>query len=130
MKLGTSELGSEYTAVGRRCRMREEEGADCLNRDEDAVEEFLRRPSTLHDIGVDLRCFDTEERAKRVGEAVNSLLQIFGRLLNLKRLLRVIVAYDYHETLAAIERGIATEKQLKATNDELAVGIAMAPAVM
>ncbi|HLJ16345.1 MAG TPA: hypothetical protein VKV15_17735 [Bryobacteraceae bacterium] len=110
---------------------REGEGADCsTNRDQEAVEDFLRRPSTLPDIGVDLRCFDTEERAKRVGEAVNSLLHIFGRLLNLKRLLRVIVAYDYHETLAAIERGIATEKPLKATNDELAVGIAMAPAVL
>jgi hypothetical protein len=109
---------------------RGEEGAESSKREQEAVDEFLRRPLTLPDIGVDLRCFDSEERAKRVGDAVSSLLQIFGRLLNLKRLLRVIVAYDYHETLAGIERGTPAEKPLRATNDEIAVGIAMAPAVM
>src|SRR5271166_1022946 len=108
---------------------REGEGAESSS-EQDAFDEFLRRPLTLPDIGVDLRGFDTEERAKRVGEAVNSLLQVFGRLFNLKRLLRVVVAYDYQETLAGIERGTATEKPLKPTNDEIAIGIAMAPAVM
>jgi hypothetical protein len=46
---------------------------------EESLEQFFQRPLTMPDIGVDLRRFDTEERAKRVCEAVNSLLQTFGR---------------------------------------------------
>jgi hypothetical protein len=73
---------------------------------------------------IDLRCFATEDQAKRVGEAVSLYLQAFGRLVNLKRLHQIIVAYDYHDALAGIERGTATSKPLKATNDEIAVEIA------
>jgi hypothetical protein len=98
--------------------------------EENSVDEFFRLPTTLPDIGIDLRNFATEDHAKRVGEAVNSYLHVFGRVLNLKRLLKVIVAYDYGEALAGIERGTASSKPLKATNDDIAVGIAMAPAIL
>lgn len=95
-----------------------------------AVEEFARRPSTLPPVGVDLRCFATEELAKSVGAEVQSWLYQLGKLLNLKRLMRVIVAYDYEETLAGIDRGAAVSRPLAATNNGVAVGIAMTPAVL
>src|ERR1019366_5246652 len=88
------------------------------------AEDFALLPSTLPDIGVDLHGFATEEMAKAVGEAVHSWLHAFGKFLNLKRLLRIIVAYNYEEALAGIDRGTAAGKPLAATNDEIAVGIA------
>ena len=56
------------------------------------MEEFWRRPSTVPEVGIDLRYFATEDQARAVGEVIQSWLQVFGRMLNLKRLLRVIVS--------------------------------------
>ena len=94
------------------------------------VDEFARRPSTLPPVGVELRCFATEELAKSVGAKVEGWLYQLGKLLNLKRLMRVIVAYDYEQTLAGIDRGAAVSRPLSATNNGIAVGIAMTPAVL
>jgi hypothetical protein len=33
---------------------------------------------------------------------------LFGKILNLERLHRVVVAYDYSETLASLDRGVET----------------------
>lgn len=96
----------------------------------EAAEEFAQRPSTLPPVGVDLRCFPTEELAKSVGTEVQGCLYHFGKVLNLKRLMRVVVAYDYEETLASIDRGAAVSRPLAATNNGIAVGIAMTPAVL
>jgi len=79
------------------------------------VDEFARRPSTLPRVGVDLRCFSTEELAKSVGAEVESWLYQLGNILNLKRLTRVIVAYDYEETLAGIDRSASVSRPLTAT---------------
>ena len=95
-----------------------------------AIEDFARLPSTLPPIGVDLRGFPTEEQAKSVGEAINSWLYAFGKILNLKGLKQVIVAYDYDGALAGIDRGAAVSRPLTATNDGVAVGIAMTPTVL
>jgi hypothetical protein len=87
-------------------------------------------PSTLPPCGVDLRSFATEEDAQRVGEAVNSYLHMIGKCFDLKRLLKVIVAFDYHDTLAGLDRGVEGIQPLMATNDGLGVGIAMTPTVL
>lgn len=98
--------------------------------DAEMMEEFARRPSTLPPIGVDLRSFPSEEFAKAVGAEVQACLYQLGKLLNLKRLNRVVVAYDYGATLAEIDRGVDTSRPLAATNNGIAVGIAMAPAIL
>jgi hypothetical protein len=94
------------------------------------MEEFALRPSTLPPIGVDLYDFATTELANLVGEKVQGLLYQLGKLLNLKRLMRVIVAYNYAEMLAGIDRGTSVSTPLAAANNGIAVGIAMTPAVL
>jgi hypothetical protein len=99
--------------------------------EERAMEEFAQRPTTMPDIGVDLRGFATEDQAKAVGAGVLSTLHALGKILNLKRLRQVIVAYDYDAALAELDRGtLLPTKALTATKDEIAVGIAMAPKVL
>jgi len=93
-------------------------------------EELARRPSTLPPIGVDLRGFPSEEMARAVGAEVESCLYQLGKFLDLKRLIRVVVAYDYDATLGGIDRGAAVSGPLAATNNGIAIGIAMAPAVL
>ncbi len=93
-------------------------------------EEFMRRPSTAPDVGVDLRGFATREQAELVGAQVNAFVQMSGRFLNLRRLKQVIVAWDYDETLAGLSRGAPGARPLRATCDALGVGIAMAPTVL
>jgi hypothetical protein len=100
------------------------------NAEEKAMEDLARLPSTLPDLKIELRSFPTESLADSVRGAVYFWLHLFGKVLNLKRLLRVIVAYDYHETLAGLDRGAITTRPLTATNDEVAIGIPMAPAVL
>ena len=94
------------------------------------MEEFALRPSTMPPIGVDLYNFPTTELANSVGAKVQGLLYQFGKLINLKRLMRVFVAYNYEEMLAGIERGTAVSKPFAATKNGIAVGSAMTPAVL
>lgn len=98
--------------------------------EEASYEEFMRRPSTAPDVGVDLRGFATKEQAEVVGAQVNGFVQMCGRFLDLRRLKQVIVAWNYDETLAGLERGTSVNRPLKATRDALGVGIAMAPAIL
>lgn len=93
-------------------------------------EEFMRRPSTAPDCGVDLRGFATKEQAERVGASVNGFIQMCGRIFDLRRLKQVIVARDYDESLAVLERGAPVSGPLKATRDGLGVGIAMTPTII
>ena len=108
----------------------EETRAECSDDEAKAIEEFAARPSTLPDIGIDLHGFATSELANRVGAAVHGWLHVFGKLLNLKRLLRIVVAFNYNETLASIDRGAKVSRPLAATDDGIAVGIAMTPTVL
>jgi len=98
--------------------------------DAKAMEEFARRPSTMPPIGIDLIGYATEEFARSVGEAINTWLLFLGKILNLKRLKQVVVSYNYNEALAAVDQGAPVSGPLKATNDEIAVGIAMTPTVL
>ncbi len=49
---------------------------------------------------------------------------------NLKRLFKIIVAYDYGAALAGVDRGVGTSRPLTATENGIAVGIAMTPAIL
>jgi hypothetical protein len=106
------------------------EKMDSESSDVEALNDWAQRPSTLPPVGVELRCFPTEDLAKSVGTEVESWLFQFGKLLNLKRLLRVVVAYDYEATLTGIDRGASVSRPLVATNNGIAVGIAMTPTVL
>lgn len=103
---------------------------DSSGDDEKATEEFLRLPSNLPEVGIDLYGFASEDEANAVGQAVQFWLHAFGKMLNLKRLLRVVVSFNYREALADLDRGTPTARPLISTNDEIAIGIAMTPAVM
>ena len=77
----------------------------------EAREVFARRPSTMPPIGIDLCGFATTDSANSVGVEVQGLLSQLCELLNLKRLMRVIVAYNYKEMLAEIDRGTSVSPQ-------------------
>jgi hypothetical protein len=98
--------------------------------EQQAIDEFERRPSTMPDIGIDLRNFATEEQANSVGREVLGILHALGKILNLKRLAQVIVAWDYNDAFANLDRGTEVSRQLAATDDGIAVGIAMTPKVL
>lgn len=111
----------------------ENPGASPLDRSEDEeafLAEFKQRPSTFPDIGIDLRGYESEEFARSVGNEVLAFLTLFGKILNLERLHRVVVAYDYAETLASLDRGVETGLALTPTKDNFAEGIAMTPAIL
>jgi hypothetical protein len=99
--------------------------------DEEAlIEEFKQRPSTFPNIGIDLRGYEDEDFARSVGNEVLAFLTLFGKILNLERLHKAVVAYDYPETLASLDRGVETGLTLKPTKDDFAEGIAMTPAIL
>jgi hypothetical protein len=100
---------------------------------EEMVRKFLERPSTLAEgMYVTIRGFSTEAEAfaRKLGQTVMDYFHILARLMDLSALERVIVAADYDAALAEVDLGIETKHILVATRDELAVGVAMVPAVM
>ncbi len=103
---------------------------DSSDSDEQAAADFERLPSTLPPVGIDLRHYANEEFARSVGKAIEEWLYVFGKVLNLKRLKQVVVSYKYHEALAEVDQGAPVSGPLQATNDEIAVGIAMTPTVL
>src|SRR5690242_2760725 len=110
--------------------MMTEKGDKASELDPRADDDFASWPSTMPNIGVDLSYFPDEESARSVGNAVLAGLHQLGKMLNLERLVQVIVSYDYQSSLAGLDRGFATSQPLSATNDEIAVGVAMAPVVI
>jgi hypothetical protein len=98
--------------------------------DDEALKAFSRMPSSCPALDIELRKFGNEEVAKRVATAVHGWLHACGKFMNLKRLLRVTVAYDYDQALAEIDRGAGVVRPLTATNDGVGVGIAMTPTVL
>jgi hypothetical protein len=93
-------------------------------------EAFLARPSTLPDVTITLVGFASEQAANQLAEILRAHLSIFGRLMDLSGLAQVYVSYDYRNTLATLERGLEAGRLLAPTEDEIAVGIAMAAAVV
>lgn len=98
--------------------------------DEALIQEIMNRPSSFINRGIDLSGFASEDQARLVAQEVTSCLYSFGKLLNLERLSRVVVTYDYKGTLAALDLGFKTSEPLTPTQDDLATGIAMATAIL
>ncbi len=94
-------------------------------------QEFMKKPTTLpNDLVITLTNFADEQDAHRCADAVRGYLEVFGRLMELSRLDRVYITFDYEGTLASLELGTGTNTILKPTNDEVATGVAMAPSVL
>ena len=96
-----------------------------------AFDEFMQKPTTLpSDLVITLTNFADEQDAHRCANAVRGYLAIFGRLMELSRLDRVYITFDYAGTLASLDLGTGSDTILKPTNDEIATGVAMAPSVL
>jgi hypothetical protein len=94
-------------------------------------EEFMEKPTTLPtDLVITLTNFADEQDAHRCADVVRGYLGIFGRLMDLSRLDRVYITFDYAGTLASVDLGTGSDTILKPTNDEVATGVAMAPSVL
>jgi hypothetical protein len=94
-------------------------------------EEFMQKPTTLPtDLVITLTNFPDEQDAHRCANVVRGYLEVFGRLMELSRLDRVYITFDYEGTLASLDLGTGTDTILKPTNDEVATGVAMAPSVL
>ena len=99
--------------------------------DEEKVwEEFMQKPCTLPTFPASLRGFESEEQAREIWEHIANLLNVFGRMWNLERLHAVTVAADYNAALAEVDYGTGSGNVPTATQDDIAVGIAMAVSVL
>lgn len=95
-----------------------------------SFEEFMQRPTTLPaDLVITLTNFADEKDANHCADVLRGYLEVFGRLMDLSRLDRAYVTFDYEGTLASLDRGTSSNITLTPTNDEVAVGVAMAPSV-
>jgi hypothetical protein len=92
-------------------------------------EEISARTTTLPEITISLTGFAREEDAQNLGNIIRDFLVFYGKLMDLSGLTRVWVAYDYEGTLANLERGFEAQDKLAPTQDDIAVGIAMTPAI-
>src|SRR6266481_2383942 len=93
-------------------------------------DEVSARPSTLPNVTISLTNFAREEDAQLLGGIIRDYLFFFGKFMDLGGLARVWVTYDYEGTLANLERGFDTQNKLTPTQDDIAVGIAMTPAIL
>ena len=75
------------------------------------------------------RAFDTEQRARSVGEAIGSCIRLLSERFDLSNLDGVTVAYDYSQALLDLDRGFDSSHKL-IPSDENAIGIAMTPSVL
>jgi len=99
--------------------------------DDKPFDEFMQKPTTLPaDLVITLTNFADEQDAHRCANVVRGYLEVFGRLMDLSRLDRVYITFDYAGTLASIDLGTGSDMLLKPTNDEIATGVAMAPSVL
>ena len=72
-------------------------------------------------IDADLAGFSTRDFAEKVGAGVLNCLHNFGKVFNLKRLFKIIVAYDYRAALAGVDTGVETSRPLTATENGLSL---------
>ncbi len=89
------------------------------------------RPITAPDFEVILRGVEgDEESVRHLSELVGLHVRELSRHINLSALDGVTIAGDYDEALVDLDRGVTTTSPLKRSNDDQAVGLAMAPAVI
>ncbi|WP_095091029.1 hypothetical protein [Mesorhizobium sophorae] len=91
------------------------------------------QPTTLPtNVGISLSgSFESEDKAREFAYRVLGSMRVLGRSMDLSGVDGVTISGDYHEALAALDRGIEGLRPLTASTDEDGViGIAMAPAVL
>jgi hypothetical protein len=93
-------------------------------------QEITAREMTVPDVTISLVGFAQETDAQNLGNILRGFLIFFGKLMNLSSLSRVWVSYDYENTLLSLNRGTEIQTKLMPTQDDVAVGIAMTPAVI
>jgi hypothetical protein len=80
-------------------------------------------------IPVSLRCFDTEDHAKKFGDLVAMWVRVFSSQIDMSNLDGITIAFDYNQALLDLDRGYETKHKLT-PSDEFAFGVAMTPAVI
>lgn len=65
-----------------------------------------------------------------LGSCIRLIIQEIAKVLNVERLDGITVAVDYPQALIELDRGFASMHPLTQTNDGIAFGIAMTPAVL
>lgn len=88
-----------------------------------------RTPTAPANISMTLRCFDTEENARRFGNLIAMWVRELSRTIDLTDLDGITIAYDYNQALLDLDRGYPTSHKLT-PSEEFAFGVAMTPAVM
>lgn len=87
-------------------------------------------PRTMPEgLGVDLRGFESEERAKAFGFVTAECVGEISRHINLASLEGVTVAFDYPQALRELDRGYDEKSELSPSQGSV-VGIAMTPSVL
>jgi len=94
------------------------------------LEEFLARPCTLGNCEVTLSGFQDDADARDVWNHLQNWLNVFGRIMNVVRLHRLTITFDYAAALAQIDQGTGTGDFVTPTNDEFATGVAMAVPIL
>lgn len=94
------------------------------------AQEISARQTTLPDVAIELVGFAKETDAQNLGNILRGYLTFFGKLMDLSSLSRVWVSYDYENTLMSLNRGDEIQTKLTPTQDDVAVGIAMTPAIL
>ena len=82
-------------------------------------------PCEIHFLG----CAD-EPSAQKIARVVSEAMADVGRAIPLARLDGITFAADYPAALAALDRGFAVSAPLTTTDEQDAVGVAMAPVVL
>lgn len=76
-----------------------------------------------------LRAFESEEKARQVGDFVAGYVHELSRYIDLHNLDGITIAFDYREALRDVDLGFETTQTLEPTDDEV-VGIAMTASVL
>lgn len=89
-------------------------------------------PTTLPaSTNVRLEGFASEEDARRLGNAILTVMQMASRSMDLSEIDGVTVSTEYHQALLELDRGLEGLRPLTASTEEKgAIGVAMAPAVL
>lgn len=93
-------------------------------------QQLSARETTLPDVTISLVGFANETDAQNLANILRGFLICFGKLMDLSSLSRVWVSYEYENTLMSLNRGDQIQTQLTPTQDDVAVGIAMTPAIL
>jgi hypothetical protein len=80
-------------------------------------------------IGATMRGYASEDEAREMAQLVLGYLRVLGADFDLERLHALTVAFDYGDAVAQVDRG-GFKTVMKPTEDDVAVGVAMAVPIL